>query len=174
MGLEKSQLTSQSTTRLRHRTQQSWPVIEALCKHDFANLGVAMSERTGKCLCGAVTYRISADPIAARICWCHDCQRIASNGTVNILVQTESLKAQGETNAYVSIADSGNHITRRFCPKCGSHLFANSSARPQFTVVRAGTLDDPSSIKPSMNIWSQSAPVWACLDPDIERIEQQP
>lgn len=133
-----------------------------------------MSERSGKCLCGAVSYKITAEPILARICWCHDCQRIASNGTVNLLVPTEALQIHGETNEYVSVADSGNQITRRFCPKCGSHLFANSSARPQFTVVRAGTLDDPSSIKPSKNIWAKSAPTWACLDPLLERVEQQP
>ena len=133
-----------------------------------------MNERTGKCLCSAVQYRISAEPIVARICWCHDCQRLSSNGTVNILVSTEALQIQGETNEYVSVADSGNQITRRFCPKCGSHVFANSSARPQFTVVRVGSLDDPSSIKPSANIWAKSAPSWACLDPHLERIEQQP
>jgi hypothetical protein len=40
--------------------------------------------------------------------------------------------------------------------------------------VRIGTLDDPSSVKPVANIWSASAPVWACLDPALERIERQP
>jgi hypothetical protein len=35
-------------------------------------------------------------------------------------------------------------------------------------------LDDPSSIRPIANIWSSSAPDWACLDPLLERIEQQP
>jgi hypothetical protein len=42
------------------------------------------------------------------------------------------------------------------------------------TVVRLGTLDDPSSIRPVANIWSASAPDWACLDPGLPRIERQP
>ena len=52
--------------------------------------------------------------------------------------------------------------------------FAKSSNRPDFRVVRAGNLDDPSSIQPSMNIWAASAPGWACLDPALEREERQP
>jgi hypothetical protein len=41
-------------------------------------------------------------------------------------------------------------------------------------VVRAGTLDDPSAIRPTANIWAASAPAWACLDPALERVDRQP
>ena len=133
-----------------------------------------MSDRTGRCLCGAVRYRITADPLFTRICWCSDCQHIAGNGTVNILVPAAALEVSGTTNAYSSAADSGNRISRRFCPSCGCHLFADSSGRPQYTVVRAGTLDDPSSVTPSTNIWTSSAPRWACMDAKLERVERQP
>ena len=133
-----------------------------------------MHERTGGCLCGAVRYRITAEPLLTRICWCSDCQHIASNGTVNLLIPAAALAVQGSTSTYTSMADSGHRISRRFCPSCGSHLFAESSARPQFTVVRAGTLDDPSSVTPSANIWAASAPGWACMDPELERVERQP
>jgi hypothetical protein len=133
-----------------------------------------MSERTGQCLCGAVRYRISAEPIVTRICWCRTCQHLAANGTVNMVVPTPALEASGKLSDYVSTADSGNEIRRRFCPACGSHLFANSSSRPQFTVVRVGTLDDPSSARPAMNIWADQAPAWACLDATLERVHGQP
>jgi hypothetical protein len=133
-----------------------------------------MPTRLGKCLCGAVRFRLSAEPVATRICWCRDCQHLAANGTVNILVPTAALDIDGQTSEYTSAADSGNTMRRRFCPTCGSSLFANSSARPQFTVVRVGALDDPSSVKPTMNIWTSSAPTWACLDPTLEQVERQP
>jgi len=133
-----------------------------------------MSERRGHCLCGAVSYQIIAEPVATRICWCRTCQQIAANGTVNTVVPTAALTIQGQTQQYVSTADSGNQVSRRFCPVCGCHLFANSSARPEFTVVRVGTLEDPSSVQPSMNIWTDSAPAWACFDPSIDRVGQQP
>ena len=133
-----------------------------------------MTERAGSCLCGDVQYRITAEPIATRICWCRDCQRTAANGTVNVIVPTIAVACSGELSEFTVTADSGNQVRRRFCPKCGSHMFANSSSRPQFTVVRVGTLDDPSSVRPTANIWADSAPAWACLDPALERVEHQP
>ena len=133
-----------------------------------------MTERTGGCLCGQVRYTLSADPVASRICWCRDCQHLAGNGTVNAIFPSESMAITGSTSAFVSTAESGNQITRRFCPQCGSHLFADSSGRAGFTVVRIGTLDDPSSVRPAMNIWSTSAPSWACLDTALQSAERQP
>ena len=132
-----------------------------------------MKERTGGCLCRDVRYVLTGEPVTARICWCHDCQHLAGNGTVNAIFPTDALEIQGEPSEYISAADSGNQIRRRFCPKCGSHLFADSNGRVGLTVVRVGTLDDPSSIRPVANIWSSSAPTWACLSPALQRIEQQ-
>jgi len=133
-----------------------------------------MSVRTGGCLCGEIRYRVTEEPITARICWCHDCQHMAGNGTANAIFPTNAIEITGSVSEYVSMAESGNYIQRRFCPLCGCHLFADSSGRPGFSVVRLGTLDDPSSIKPTSNIWSASAPQWACLDDSIERFDQQP
>ncbi|MBZ9560281.1 MULTISPECIES: GFA family protein [unclassified Modicisalibacter] len=133
-----------------------------------------MTQHSGRCLCGAVTYTINAELTMARVCWCRACQHIASNGTVNALAPTDAVSVSGELSTFTATADSGNEIQRRFCPQCGAHLFANSSGRPQFTVVRLGTLDDPSSVPPTMNIWAQNAPSWACLDPALTRIEGQP
>jgi hypothetical protein len=133
-----------------------------------------MSERSGGCLCGQVRYRISAEPVVARICWCRDCQHIAANGTVNAIFPTASIEITGTLSAYTSAADSGNQVRRRFCPQCGCHLFADSTGRPGLSVVRVGTLDDASSVRPSANIWSGSAPPWACLAAELDRIERQP
>jgi hypothetical protein len=133
-----------------------------------------MTERTGSCLCGQVSFRIKAEPVAARICWCRDCQRIASNGTANAMFPSQAIEITGSPSEYTRIAASGNHVRRRFCPHCGSQLFADSSGRPGLTVVRLGTLDDSSSIRPTANIWSASAPAWACLDAALERVAAQP
>lgn len=129
---------------------------------------------SGGCLCGEIRYQISAEHVASRVCWCRDCQRIASNGTVNAIFPGSALKVSGNTSQFQSTADSGNTITRSFCPKCGAHLFADSTGRPGFTVVRVGTLDDPSSITPTANIWSASAPTWACIDDSLELFKGPP
>jgi hypothetical protein len=37
-----------------------------------------------------------------------------------------------------------------------------------------GTLHDPSSITPAFDIWTASAPSWACLDPALKTVVGQP
>ncbi|MEO8005580.1 MAG: GFA family protein [Betaproteobacteria bacterium] len=133
-----------------------------------------MPERAGGCLCKSVRYRLTADPVVSRICWCRDCQHISSNGTVNAIFPSASIEIAGNLSEYTSAGESGNYVSRRFCAQCGSHLFADSTGRAGFTVVRVGTLDDPSSIDPVANIWASSAPTWACLDTSLPSVDKQP
>jgi hypothetical protein len=130
---------------------------------------------TGGCLCRAVRYSSTAAPLITRACWCRLCQYIgAGSGTVNTGFPTEHFTIEGETRDYHSIADSGTAMHRRFCPQCGVHLFSSAESRPHLIFVRAGTLDDPELARPSVTIWSASAPSWACIDAAIPRIAGQP
>ena len=129
----------------------------------------------GGCLCGAVRFRSTAAPLSTRYCWCRDCQHFAAgNATVNAVFPLEAMTIEGETTAYDSVADSGNHMRRSFCPRCGSPLFSQNGARPQWIIVRAGALDDPGLAQPSGSIWVESAPRWACIDPDLPQVSKQP
>ena len=134
----------------------------------------SVSVRSGGCLCGQARYRLSAEPVACRICWCRDCQHLAANGTVNLLVDSRAIEVSGHVSAYTKAADSGNQVTRRFCATCGTSLFADTTGRAGLTVVRVGTLDDPSSVRPTAYIWCASAPAWAHLDPALTRDEGPP
>lgn len=133
-----------------------------------------MNNRKGKCLCGSINFEITSEPLGSRICWCNDCQHISANGTVSMLVHNENLNISGKLSEFKKDADSGNEVIRQFCSNCGVHLFAKSSGRPEVTIVRVGNLDEPSSVAPTTNIWVASAPIWACLDLELERIEHQP
>jgi len=130
---------------------------------------------TGGCLCRAVRYSISAEPIVVRTCWCRVCQYIgAGSATVNLCFPSAALEVSGELREYRSVADSGNPMQRRFCPQCGTHLFTSTTIRPHLIFVRAGTLDEPELAKPAMTIWTSSAPSWACFDERIPKVERQP
>lgn len=132
-------------------------------------------EVTGGCLCKQVRYRITAAPIVTRICWCRDCQYLASGGgTVNVCFPTSAIAIEGEAKDYRSVADSGNVMHRRFCASCGTALFSEAEIRPHLIFVRAGTLDDPELAKPAATIWTSSAPSWACISEELPRIERQP
>ena len=134
-----------------------------------------MKKLTGGCLCGAIRYEASAQPIMTRACWCRTCQHLAAgNATINVVFASEAINIYGEPSDYVSIADSGNKMHRKFCPGCGVHLFSQAEVRPHILIIRAGTLDDQKDIKIDAIIWTSSAPAWAQLDPTIPHYAQQP
>ena len=124
---------------------------------------------TGQCFCGQVRYSIDAEPVAARACWCRDCQYIASgSATVNVLFPEDAVTWEGEITRLLKTADSGNTVERGFCPKCGSQMFSRTVAPAGQPIrIRAGTLDDPELMAPQGLIWVESAPSWATLDPAL-------
>lgn len=130
---------------------------------------------TGGCRCGAVRFTAEADPIAVRACWCRDCQYAASgNAAVNALFPSEGFSVTGETTEFVSTADSGTVMHRRFCPRCGTPLFSQAESRPHIMVVRVGALDDVDAAAPQGTIWASSKPSWGYIDPSLPCIEGQP
>jgi hypothetical protein len=113
--------------------------------------------------------------LATRLCWCRDCQYFAAgSATVNACFRTETFTVVGEAADYVSVADSGNRMHRRFCPTCGTQLFSEAESRPHLIFVRVGSFDDPDLVQPSANIWTSSAPRWACIDTTLECVAGQP
>lgn len=130
---------------------------------------------SGACLCGAVRYETPAMPITTRYCWCRVCQFFATgNAAVSICFPSAGMTVTGETRDFVSVADSGNTMHRRFCPICGTHLFSEAESRPHLIFVRAGTLDDREVARPAATIWTASAPSWACLDESLPSFAGQP
>ena len=126
-----------------------------------------MTSLTGQCLCGAVRFTANSLPSGARMCWCRDCQRIASgSATVNVLFAESDVIYAGAVATYEMVADSGNTVCRGFCPTCGAQLYSKTVAGPSQPMrVRAGTLDDPRIAPPTAVIWASRAPAWAVFDP---------
>ena len=113
---------------------------------------------TGRCFCGAVSYKIDADPLGCRMCWCRDCQYIASgSATVNVLFPAEAVRFSGEVTLLEKTAESGNTVERGFCPSCGTQLFSRSPGTDLPIRIRAGTLDDRELMAPRAIIWAASA-----------------
>lgn len=134
-----------------------------------------MKSIKGGCLCGAVRYEANAEPIMTRACWCRTCQHLAAgSATINAVFSTNAVSITGELSDFESVADSGNKMHRKFCPKCGVHLFSQAEVRPHILIVRAGTLDEQKDVKIDALIWTSSAPAWAYLDPNIPHFEKQP
>ena len=140
----------------------------------MSNLGYAMAI-TGKCLCGAVRYTCTSQPIAVRTCWCRLCQYLgAGSATVNAGFYKKDVTVTGELTDYASVADSGTPMHRKFCPACGTAMFSEAETRPHLIFIRAGTLDDPGIAAPQATIWTKMAPQWACINETLPQFEGQP
>lgn len=130
---------------------------------------------TGACACGQVTLAIAGEPVATRQCWCRQCRRMAGGGPANnAMFQTDNVALDGEVASYSYVAASGNTLTQFFCPGCGTPIYAQSSARPQFRTIRFGVIDEPHGLKPQMAIWTDDAPDWAQIEPALEQFAGQP
>ena len=130
----------------------------------------------GGCLCGAVRFTIAADPLGARMCWCRDCQRIASgSATVNVLFPEEAVSITGDLGLFTMIADSGNTVERGFCKHCGSQIYSRTVTPKGLPMrIRAGVLDNPELCPPTTVIWGDSAPSWAPIPEAMPRLPKGP
>ncbi len=130
---------------------------------------------TGGCMCGAVRYECSAEPVMAGNCHCRDCQRASGGAFVSALaVPRNALKITGEVKYYDVKGDSGNTVSRGFCPNCGARLFGRPAVVSDLIVIMAGSLDDPSWYKPGMDFYTASAQPWDYMNPDLPKFPQMP
>jgi len=130
---------------------------------------------SGGCLCGSVRYKVSSDPSFVLNCHCEDCRR--STGSVygtNVFVDEDKVEITGEVSLYVHTADSGNEMTKRFCPNCGTLLFGNSSGRQNSVSIRAGTIDQFDLIKPQMNVFVAKKIETTPINDSLPRSEGMP
>lgn len=130
---------------------------------------------TGGCLCGAIRYEIAAPITELNSCHCRDCQRASGTGaTVGARVPKSAFRLlQGTPKRYRKKSDSGRMLTRCFCGECGSPLFTEREGM-DFVNVRAGSLDDSSDLRITLNIWTRSARPWDTIDPATRQHPTQP
>ena len=65
-------------------------------------------------------------------------------------------------------------LAPRFCSNCGARLFGKPQVMQQFTVIFAGSLDDPSWFRPGMDIYTSSAQPWDHMDPALPKYSTYP
>lgn len=129
---------------------------------------------TGGCLCGKVRYSIEGEPLVCVTCHCKNCQKQAGSAlSVIIGVAESALTIDGEVKTYVDTGDSGAPVRRQFCDTCGSPVFTRIDRGDGLMFVKAGTLDDTSSLKPQFHCYAKSKQDWVDLG-DIPAFETVP
>jgi len=89
--------------------------------------------------------------------------------TTAVLVAQESVSIEGSPASFTLEAESGAQVSRLFCQRCGSPLFARNTSGPALLAVKVATLDDPTWVRPGVEISTDSAPPWALLAHDLPR-----
>ncbi len=117
--------------------------------------------KTGGCLCGAVRYSFTGEPLMQALCHCKNCQRQAGSGwSMLIALPLVAVTIAGEVQTYVDHSQTGNAVHRQFCPACGSPVFTRVPAQPEMIFIKAGSLDDTSGFKPQVQFWTASKQDW--------------
>ena len=126
----------------------------------------------GGCSCGEVRYRLTAEPLFVHCCHCLNCQRQTGSAfVINVLIEANRVELMaGEPHMVEVPRDDGSTQEIFRCPSCQVALYSTYT-RPNVRFVRAGTLDDPSSVRPDVHIFTRSKVPWVALPDDVPAFE---
>ena len=127
---------------------------------------VAITGSEGGCTCGAVRYRLKAEPIAVNCCHCPDCQRQTGSAfAINLLIEAENVEQLGEAPEPAEYETGSGMGQRNFrCPHCRISVWSiYNAAGDGARFVRGGTLDDPSGIAPDAHIFAAHKLPWVAI-----------
>ena len=136
-----------------------------------------MLRASGGCLCGAVRYRLAGEPAMVAVCHCRTCQRNTGSAfSTNIAMPRDAVTIEGDSLAtFQSRAYSDSPpFLRSFCSCCGSPVCAQGGSYPGIVFIKAGTLDEPAQVTPSVHIWCSEQLPWVPADGGIPRFPADP
>ena len=134
-----------------------------------------MPELKGGCLCGAVRYTTTAEPVMSAVCHCRDCQRFTGSAFGALVgVPKEALSIHGTMKTFTSLGGSGKPILRHFCPECGSSIAEEPGTRPGLVILNVGTLDAPKSVTLTREIFCDDALPWVQVTGAMQRFAKAP
>lgn len=122
--------------------------------------------RTGRCLCGSVSYELSGDLLATAVCHCDHCQRQSGGAfSVNLIAHESQLTVTGELTTFEDRGEHGDdvYVRRKFCGTCGAPVVSELAKSNGILAVKAGTLDDRSSVQPTVEVWCVDRQPWVSL-----------
>ncbi len=134
-----------------------------------------MPKLTGQCLCGGVSFSADGDVAFQANCHCTDCRQTTGATFATLLfMQKSDVEVSGEVKSFSHTVDSGNVLTKHFCPNCGSQVFGTGAKRPEMISLRAGCINEQEHVKPQINIFSGSKMNCTVMDPDLPAPERMP
>jgi hypothetical protein len=101
---------------------------------------------SGRCLCGAISYRVQGPLRDVLICHCEECRRWHGHASATTAVAREDLVLLDERALrWIRSPRSDAGARRGFCAACGSSLFWDAPGHRTISIA-AGTLDAPTGL----------------------------
>ncbi len=129
--------------------------------------------KTGRCLCGAVSFTVKDDVTDLGVCHCNMCQRWSGGIHVGFNVSADGVAFEGEDN--LTIFTSSEWAERAFCRTCGSPVFYRITMDGPMKgsyVMEAGSLDDKSGLSLTDEIYVDHKPDCYTLAGDHRRMTE--
>lgn len=129
--------------------------------------------QSGGCLCGAIRYDVTAEPVRVTICHCTFCQRMTGSAyLVEPIFRRQDVSFSGPMKAYVHRSDnSGKKVTVKFCGNCATKIHLDVERFPTIWGLFGGTFDDPNwfdrSAANCFHIFTASAQRGVVLPPGV-------
>ena len=114
-----------------------------------------MSEKSGRCLCGAVQFTAVLTNNEVWVCHCKMCQRWAG-GSFLAVGGTPETVFKGEDA--IALYSSSEWMERGFCRCCGSPLFARLKSDGSYHIP-IGLLDDTEGLELTNEIYIDRKPL---------------
>jgi hypothetical protein len=111
--------------------------------------GPRKAEHSGRCQCGAVSYRVKGNMRDVVVCHCGQCRRNHGYAPGYTAARKAELTVQGEEN--VAWYRSSEEARRGFCRTCGSSLFWASDGKDTVSIT-AGSLNPPTGLTTVLHI----------------------
>ncbi len=133
-----------------------------------------MADMQGSCLCGAVKYELTGDPMMSGYCHCTRCRRFTGAAAEAALVMPEDSLTVTQGQDQLQEYRSEGFATRVFCKTCGSSLFSHLAPMMPATVITMGTLDGEPVVKPMMHIQVAHMASWHTITDDLPQHAEMP
>ena len=129
----------------------------------------------GSCLCGKITVAVDGTPMLMAQCHCRDCQKSSGSGHMSQVFMPEAMvEIGGDATGYSSTTDSGNTITRYFCPTCGGRVFGKNTLREGVVAIPVGLFEDRTWFKPNAVVYCRNRDDWDVTDESIPNFDAMP
>ncbi len=120
-----------------------------------------MIERVATCRCGQLTATCRGEPVRVSVCHCLACQkRSGSAFAAQARWANEDVTLTGIAREWVRTADSGNRVTYRFCPDCGSNLAYTIENWPGVTAIPFGAFAGTDMPSPGFSVYDDRRHGW--------------